>query len=336
MTPTAAGGHRPRPTARRPRARRPPVWPWAVGGSSVWPRSPSWCARCAPVGPRVGPGGRRLSYPRAWCACAGPPPTSRAGPGGVRARASPTSTSDGGRLPEEDVAAGARPGDPAGLAGRLDHAVPERPPAGGGHRRRRPAAVPVPPGVAPPARRGEVRPDAAVRQGAGEGPRAGARRPGREGMPLERPARPPSGCSTSATSGSATTSTPTSTARSGHHARAAAREAHQDRLVFTFVGKSGVDHHIEIDDATVIEAIESCDGGGAGRPAADGLQERPVLALDPPRPGQRLRAGDDRPGGHGQGLPHLARHRARRRGTGRDPPSRGRPRPRGSGRSPGR
>ncbi|MFA6297621.1 MAG: DNA topoisomerase IB [Nocardioides sp.] len=31
---------------------------------------------------------------------------------------------------------------------------------------------------------------------------------------------------------------------------------HQARLVFTFVGKSGVDHRIEIDDATVIEAIE--------------------------------------------------------------------------------
>ncbi|QCW51660.1 DNA topoisomerase IB [Nocardioides dongxiaopingii] len=31
---------------------------------------------------------------------------------------------------------------------------------------------------------------------------------------------------------------------------------HQDRLVFTFTGKSGVDHRIEIDDATVVEAIE--------------------------------------------------------------------------------
>jgi len=31
---------------------------------------------------------------------------------------------------------------------------------------------------------------------------------------------------------------------------------HQDRLVFAFTGKSGVDHRIEIDDATVIEAIE--------------------------------------------------------------------------------
>jgi DNA topoisomerase-1 len=31
---------------------------------------------------------------------------------------------------------------------------------------------------------------------------------------------------------------------------------YQDRLVFTFVGKSGVEHVIEIDDATVVAAIE--------------------------------------------------------------------------------
>jgi DNA topoisomerase-1 len=32
---------------------------------------------------------------------------------------------------------------------------------------------------------------------------------------------------------------------------------HQDRLVFAFVGKSGVDHRIEIDDRVVIDAIEA-------------------------------------------------------------------------------
>ena len=31
---------------------------------------------------------------------------------------------------------------------------------------------------------------------------------------------------------------------------------HQDQLVFAFTGKSGVDHRIEIDDATVIEALD--------------------------------------------------------------------------------
>jgi len=32
---------------------------------------------------------------------------------------------------------------------------------------------------------------------------------------------------------------------------------HQDRLVFTFTGKSGVDHRVEIDDETVVAAIET-------------------------------------------------------------------------------
>ena len=40
----------------------------------------------------------------------------------------------------------------------------------------------------------------------------------------------------------------------------------QDRLVFTFVGKSGVDHRIEIDDVTVIEAIEIMRRRRAGDP----------------------------------------------------------------------
>ena len=31
---------------------------------------------------------------------------------------------------------------------------------------------------------------------------------------------------------------------------------HQDRLVFTFVGKSGVDHRVEIDDRAVMDAVE--------------------------------------------------------------------------------
>ena len=31
---------------------------------------------------------------------------------------------------------------------------------------------------------------------------------------------------------------------------------HQDRLIFAFVGKSGVEHHIEIDDRVVIDAID--------------------------------------------------------------------------------
>ena len=53
--------------------------------------------------------------------------------------------------------AGQGPGDPARVAGRLDLPVAERPPAGGRYRRRRPAAVPLPPRLAHPARRREVR-----------------------------------------------------------------------------------------------------------------------------------------------------------------------------------
>ena len=65
---------------------------------------------------------------------------------------------------------------------------------------------------------------------------------------------------------------------------------HQDGLVFTFVGKSGVEHEIEIDDAVVIDAIEIMRGAAAAtttRPAV--VQERPVVALDAARAGQRVR-----------------------------------------------
>ena len=77
-------------------------------------------------------------------------------------------------------------GDPTGLAGRLDLAVPQRAHPGGGHRRRRAAAVPLPPGLADQARQDEVRP------GAGGGPKLPAARRAitrdlaLEGMPLER------------------------------------------------------------------------------------------------------------------------------------------------------
>ena len=66
---------------------------------------------------------------------------------------------------------------PPAWTGRLGHAVRERAPAGGRHRRGRPAAVPLPPGLAQPPGRREVRPGAAVRQGAVAGAGAGAHRP---------------------------------------------------------------------------------------------------------------------------------------------------------------
>ena len=107
------------------------------------------------------------------------------------------------------------PRHPAGLAGRVDHAVPQRPPAGRRHRRRRTQAVPLPPAVAGEPGRREVRPDPRLRQGAVEGARAGAVRHRRgDHVAGARRARSPYACSTSATSASATTSTPTPTAPS--------------------------------------------------------------------------------------------------------------------------
>ena len=86
---------------------------------------------------------------------------------------------------------------------------------------------------------------------------------------------------------------------------------HQDQLIFAFVGKSGVEHEITIDDAVVIEAIEimrrrrsgdddrllSYKNGRSWRSLLPDLVNDYVRRLD--------RAGVD-----GEGLPHLARHRA--------------------------
>ena len=159
---------------------------------------------------------RRLATRPAWSGFVGPRPTSPAGPGAGPGAGFVYLDEHGDRLPDDGRPAGARPGDPAGLDGRLGHAVRQRAPAGGRHRRRRSAAVPLPPGLADPAGRGEVRPDAGVRQGADPGPRAGASpTSAARGCRWSARARSPYGCWTWATSGSATTSTPTRTAASG-------------------------------------------------------------------------------------------------------------------------
>ena len=94
---------------------------------------------------------------------------------------------------------------------------------------------------------------------------------------------------------------------------------HQDALIFAFVGKSGVEHEITIDDAVVIEAIEimrrrrsgdddrllSYKNGRSWRALLPDLVNDYVRDLD--------RARGDR-----QGLPHLARHRAGGGRAGRD------------------
>ena len=92
----------------------------------------------------------------------------------------------------------------------------------------------------------------------------------------------------------------------------------QDRLVFAFVGKSGVEHRIEIDDAVVIEAIDVMRRRRGRGPAAALLQGRAVVAVGAAGAGQRVRPGEHRDRGHREGLPDLARHRARGGGAGGD------------------
>ena len=111
---------------------------------------------------------------------------------------------------------------------------------------------------------------------------------------------------------------------------------HQDRLVFTFTGKSGVDHRIEIDDAVVIDAIDIMRRRRGAGPAAAVLQGGALVALDPPDAGQRVRPRQHRARGHGQGLPHLARHRAGGRRPGGDRRARESARRPASGRCPAR
>ena len=91
-------------------------------------------------------------------------------------------------------------------------------------------------------------------------------------------------------------------------------------LVFQFTGKSGIEHTITIDDPGAVEALEVMrrrrsgdDRLLAGRTA--GVASRRLVA------GQRVRRAHDRHGGHGEGLPDLARHghRGRLAGRGRCP-----------------
>ena len=108
---------------------------------------------------------------------------------------------------------------------------------------------------------------------------------------------------------------------------------HQDALVFAFVGKSGVEHDIEIDDEVVVDAIEvmrrrRSDGDPSLLAYKNGRGWRsllPELVNDYVRGSTGLDA--DR-----QGLPHLARHRARPRPRWPRLRSPGRPRRRGSAR----
>ena len=89
-------------------------------------------------------------------------------------------------------------------------------------------------------------------------------------------------------------------------------------LVFSFVGKSGIEHSITISDPHVIESLNLMRRrrGGSARLLAyrGGRVGRPRR-----RRGERLHRRDGPRGPHRQGLPHLARHGARRRRARREP-----------------
>ena len=120
------------------------------------------------------------------------------------ARAAPPTPNDRERI--------AGPGDPAGLARRLDLPRSARPHPGDRHRRRGPPAVPATTRLARAARSGEVRRDARLRaracRGCGAGSTAASSRTGSSASACWR-AR--SACSTSGSSGSAARRTPSRT-----------------------------------------------------------------------------------------------------------------------------
>ena len=219
---------------------------------------------------------------------------------------------DGTALVARRRPAGQGPGDPARVAGRLDLPVAERPPAGGRYRRRRPAAVPLPPRLAHPAGRREVPEDGHVREGAVEGPRAGAGRPRRRGDDEGACVR-----------GRRTAARPRvlpdrqRRLRGGEqqlradHARAAARPARGQDDGLRLRGQvrdRAPDHHRR--PGRRRGAGRDAEASRRRRPAV-GVEGRPDLAAGGLVARQRVRRPDDGHGGHGQGLPHLARDRHR-------------------------
>lgn len=108
--------------------------------------------------------------------------------GGVRARLLRPGRQVADRRP--DPAANQGPGDPAGAAAGVDLAVSQRAHSGGRHRRGRTSSVPLPPGLAAGACRGEVRPRAGAVQTA-----AGTAAPERGG-PRRPSSHPPAGAGT--------------------------------------------------------------------------------------------------------------------------------------------
>ena len=181
------------------------------------------------------------------------------------------------------------------------------------HRRRRAPAVPLPPGLARQARRGEVRPGPRGRpRRLPEARERGARDLGREGMPLERGVRRrrPAARPRLLPDRQRHLRRRKRLLRADHAARGGT-SAHRTTLLFAFAGKSGVEHAIAIDDPAV------CDGartGCARRSGASGCSRTRSggAGATSTRPTSTTTSASCRRRRDRQGLPHLARHRPRR------------------------
>lgn len=89
----------------------------------------------------------------------------------------------------------------------------------------------------------------------------------------------------------------------------------RQQLIFSFVGKSGISHTIAVDDPVVMKALETMRRRRDDSPRLMASPAGPQLARADQfgrerLPGRPVRRRTDR-----QGLPHLARHRDRRRGA---------------------
>ena len=124
--------------------------------------------------------------------------------------------------------------------------------------------------------------------------------------------RPPSGCSTSAPSASAASSTRRRTAPTAWpRSRASTSRVRGERTFFSYTAKGGIEREVELTDrptATVVRQLLERPGGRRG--GAAGLPDRGRrVAGRHQRRDQRLPQGDQRRGDHRQGLPDLERRR---------------------------
>ena len=235
-----------------------------------------------------------------------------------------------------DAGADPRAGDPAGLEGGLDLPRPARAHPGDRDRRRRAASSTSTTSAGSSAQaRAQVRGDARVRR------RAAAAAPRRDratcaARGCRASGRWPARCACSTSASSAIGGEDYAEENESYGAGDGPPRARLDRaaseVVFDFPAKSGQRRVQSIRDPAAIAAIEAMRRRRSGPEDLLAWREGRRVARRPLRRRQRLHPGEDRRGVLGQGLPHLARHRARRGRAGRraEPPP---PRPPRSARS---